>query len=119
MEKKIKRGNLRKYTQVFILAILLYSFYQLGIPLYSIAIIGVFIFLLMFLKGKIYRKIDSFMTRRFLFVSKLNPWARRLLIIIIFIIIYMILKQFIFIILKFIGVDIQKMIYESMNQSIQ
>jgi hypothetical protein len=73
----------------------------------------------MFLKGKIYRKIDSFITKKFLFVSKLNPFARRVLIIIVFIVIYMILKQFIFIILKLAGVDIQKMISESINQSMQ
>jgi hypothetical protein len=119
MEKKVKRDDIKKILRVFIFALLLYTFYQLGIPLYSIVILGVFIFLLMFLKGKIYRKIDSFMTKKFLFVSKLNPFARRVLIIIVFIVIYMILKQFIFIILKLAGVDIQKMISESINQSMQ
>lgn len=106
----------RTYIQVFIFIMLLCIFYKLDFPIHIIILIGIIILLLIILKGKIYKKLDVFLTKRFSFLSRLNPRTKKLIIILTVILVYVLLKQIIFFILKMFGIDFQKMITDSIGK---
>ena len=114
-----KKIGWKKYISILTLILLLFLFYRIGIPLYFIFVIGIVILLLVLLKGKLYTKIDDFLRKKFPILSKQKPWVRKLIIIAIFILIYVLLKQVVFMILKIFGVDVQQIILDSINQSIK
>ncbi|MFA5259343.1 MAG: hypothetical protein WC979_10260 [Candidatus Pacearchaeota archaeon] len=105
------------YLRILFLVIMLYTFYKLGMPLSFIILLGVVIFLLIFLKGTIYIKLDHFLCRRFPFLLKLHPWVKKIIILVVFILVYMAVKYIIFWVLSLFGMDVQQMITQSMNQS--
>jgi hypothetical protein len=108
----------RIYVRILALVIILYSLYVGGVPGNLVFLLGVFFILLMFLRGTFYRKIDAFLINRFSFVARLPSWGQKLLIIIIFILIYWVFKQILFISLKKVGIDIQQILMESLNLSL-
>ena len=116
---KKSSSSWRIYFQIIQSAVLLYIFYKLGFSLYVIIIMGLVLLLLILFKGKLYRNLDDFLSRKFPFLSKLNPLVKKLIIIAVFVLIYILLKQIIFLILKQFGIDVQQIITESINQSIE
>ena len=118
MEENKKTGW-KKYFSILTFILLLFLFYRLGLPGYFIILIGIVILLLVLLKGKLYTKIDDFLRKKLPILSRQKPWVRKLIIIAIFILIYVLLKQVVFMVLKMAGVDIQRIISDSINQSIK
>jgi uncharacterized protein involved in cysteine biosynthesis len=88
-----------------------------GVPLHLIIIIGIVIILFILLRGRLYKKIDHLLKKHFKFMSRLKPWQEKLIIIVVFIIVYIALRELIYLILGLFGIDFQKMIQESVNQS--
>jgi hypothetical protein len=115
---KKKSFDWKIYLRIFLLLVMLYLFYKFGLSIYLIVLLGVIILLLIFLRGTIYKKLDNFLISKISFLSELKPKTRKLIIIITFILFYILLKQIIFSILKLFGLDIQQMISESINNSI-
>jgi len=109
------KNNLKTYLQITTSAILLFIFYKLGFSFYFIIGMGIFILLLVLLKGKLFNKLDSFLTAKFSFLSKQSPRVKKLIIIIAFILAYIVLKQIIFFILSQFGIDVQKIILDGVN----
>ena len=118
MKKRSRRARLRICLQVLISVLLLVFFYSVGLPLYFIVFIGLFIVLMIFLKGKLYRSLEKFMNKRLPFPSKLKPWLKKLIIVVVFILVYMFLKQIIFFVLEQFGIDVQQIIEGSVNRSL-
>ena len=110
--------NWKKYVRIFIFVWLLILFYLAGFSPQLIIFIGIFMLLLMIFKSKLYKKIDHLIRHKFHFISKLPDWVVKLIIIIIFLLIYLLIKQVVFTIMKFFGVDIQKIILDGINQSL-
>lgn len=115
---KNKLRNWKIYLRIFLLIIMLYLFHRFGLPIYLIFLLGIIILLLIFLRGTIYNKLDYFFINRLPFLSRLRPNTRKIIIIIAFILFYILLKQIIFFILKLFGIDVQQMIFKSINNSI-
>jgi hypothetical protein len=111
------KNNQKAYLQIITSAILLFVFYKLGFPFYFVIGTGIFILLLVLLKGKLFNKIDSFLTARLPFLSKQSPRVKKLIIAIVFVIAYIILKQIAFFVLSRFGVDIQKIIIDGVNNN--
>lgn len=88
-----------------------------GIPFQYVAFFAVFIFLMMFLRGHIYKKVEHYLRNIFPSITKLNPKFEKAIIIVVFLILYIILKEIILLILKLFGIDIQKEIIQSINES--
>ena len=108
--------NFKKYIKFFIVIVLLVLFYFMGLSLELIIFMGIFMFLLLIFKTKLYKKIEEIIKVNFKFTSKLPEWAVRIIIIVIFILIYILIKQAIFVILNIFGINIQKMLLENINQ---
>lgn len=109
----------KKYFRVALVALLLYSFYVAGFPILYIPLMGIIFILLIFLRGTFYRKIDEFLIKRLPFVAGWPSWVKKLLIIAIFILIYALFKQILFLSLKIVGIDIEQMILEGVNASLK
>ncbi len=113
--KTIVKYNQKTYLQIITSAILLFVFYKLGFSFYFIIGMGFFILLLVLLKGKLFNGLDTFLTAQLPFLSKQSPRVKKLFIVIAFILSYIILKQIIFFILLQSGIDVQKIILDSVN----
>ena len=117
------KNNLKKefgwkvYLQVVLLIILIYIYYRLGFSVSTIVLILLVLLLLRLFKGKLYKRLDDFLIDKLPFLSKQKQWVRKCIVIIVFILLYFILKQVIFLILKQFGIDIQQMIMDKINQS--
>jgi hypothetical protein len=109
------KNNQKIYLQIITSAILLFVFYKLGFSFYFIIGMGIFILLLVLLKGKLFNKLDAFLTAKLPFLSRQSPRVKKLIIVIAFILAYIILKQIIFFVLSQFGIDVQKMILDSVN----
>ena len=103
----------KNYIRILLLAGLLYLLFDLGLSLYLVISVGIVFLLLMVLKGKLYKKLDNFLVEKFPSLSKLKPWVKKLIIIAIFLLIYTVLKQVIFLFLRMAGVDIPKIISDN------
>jgi hypothetical protein len=114
---KKKKRSVAKYIQIIYIIGLLVLFYFLKFPLPFIAGMGLVFVLIIFLKGKLYRKIESFMDKKFPFLVSLNPTIRKIIIILIFILFWVLLKQIIFMGFNLAGIDLQDIMIESLNQS--
>jgi hypothetical protein len=105
------------YFQIFIFLFFMFLIFYLQFPIQSIIVIGIFMFVLLLFKGKLYNKTDKIIRKNFPFLSKFPKWAVKLTIIIIFIIIYLIAKELMVVILKIFGLDLRKAMLDGINQS--
>jgi hypothetical protein len=113
-----KMFSWKLYLQVVLLIIAIYIYYRLGFSLYDIILIVIILLLLKLFKGKLYKRLDKILIDKLPFLSKQKQGVRKLIVVIVFILLYFILKQIIFLILKQFGIDIQQMIMNKINQSI-
>ncbi len=111
--------NKKLIFQFIYLIILLGLFYYLGFSIYFLLVLGIFFILIILLKGKLYRKINEYAIRRFSFLKKLPNWVQRLIIIFGFILIYILIKEIIFLILELFGIDIREIMINNINQSLE
>jgi hypothetical protein len=118
MAKNAKNGWKRYvYLIMFIPSAVL--LYLAGIPLYYIILTEIILISLFLLKGRFYKRIDVFLSRRFPVLSRARPWVRKLMIIVVVILIYLILKQMIFLILRQFGIDVQQMITDGVSRLVK
>ena len=109
--------NFQDYVRALLALFLLYFLYSVGLPVPTLIVIGIFFVLLFFLRGPLFTKIDDFLVARFGFVKKMPPSARRLLVILVFVLVYVLLKQAIFEVLKVFGIDVQQALNQAVNDS--
>lgn len=111
----MKRGL---WFQIIYAIVILILFYSIGLSIYFLMIVAVLFTLIILLKGKLYNKIKDFVDKKFPAISRLPSWLQKLIIILFFISIYILIKQIVFFILKIAGFDIQKIMMDSINQSL-
>lgn len=104
------------FQLIYVVALLL-LFYYLNFSIYFLLVVGLFFILIIFLKGKIYKNINNFASKQIPLLKKFPNWIQKLIIIIVFILIYILIKEIIFFILNLIGIDIRGMLINSINQS--
>jgi hypothetical protein len=103
--------------QIIYSVVVLGLFYYIGFSIYALAIIAILFALIILLKGKLYRKIKDLADKKFPALSKLPAWVKKLIIILSFILIYILIKEVLFFILKSAGVDVQEIMMNNINQS--
>jgi hypothetical protein len=111
--------NKKLIFQLIYVIILLGFFYYLRFSIYFLLGMGIFFVLIILLKGKLYRKINKFAIEKFSFLKKFPAWIQKLIIILSFVLIYILIKEIIFLILELFGINIREMMIDSINQSIK
>ncbi|MFH1106576.1 MAG: hypothetical protein V1787_01645 [Candidatus Micrarchaeota archaeon] len=106
------------YARVLVAVFLLYFLHSAGLPAPTLVAIGVFLVLLFFLRGPLFAKIDGLLVERFKLAGNLPPMARRLLVILVFVVVYVVFKQAVFELLKAFGIDIQQDMYRAVNSTL-
>ncbi|VVB75355.1 Uncharacterised protein [uncultured archaeon] len=99
--------------------IFLYLFYTMGLPLDGIAVLGVIFVFFILVRGKIWGLIKKTEKKYFSFSKNWPGWAQKLLLILIFIIVYVIIKQIAFFILGLFGInfgEITELAAQTINQ---
>jgi len=110
--------NLTKKTwlRLLLLPLLLYSFYLAKFPIQLIIFFGLFFLLIILFRTHFYEKIEFHLGERFPFIHDWSPWKKKLLVILVFILIYGIIKQILYFSLDvFFGINIEEMLLESLN----
>jgi hypothetical protein len=118
MEKQSNFQIFRKFFRIFFYVILLIILYELDFPLSFIVFLGFLFLFSLFVRGKIYEKTGSFFLKQFPFLLDQKPIVRKILVFIIFLLVYVSLKQVIYSILEVFGINIQGMIIENFNISL-
>lgn len=107
----------KKYLRILMVAWFLYFFYSVGLPLSYVVFFGVLFILVLAFRGKAYERIDKFLVKTFPKVGGLPEWARKVLVIVVFIVAYAVVKQILFELLAMAGFDVQQAMMESINES--
>jgi len=110
MPKKYK-----KYISIVLVLLLLCSFYQLGIPLLQLMALGVVFISIVLLKNPIREGSDKLVNEKLVFLNKTPGWLKKVIVFLIFLLIFMALKQAIFFGFKSMGVDLKEMMMKSIN----
>jgi len=106
----------KTWFRLLMVPLLLLSFFIAGLPLEVIIIFGIFFLLVILFRTKAYAKIEYHLGERFPVIHDWHPWAKKALIILVFILIYTIIKQVLYFSLDFFfGINIEEMLLESMN----
>jgi predicted RND superfamily exporter protein len=100
---------------IIILGILL----SIGVEFHLIIILGILFALIIFLKGKLYKKVRQFTDKRIPFLSKLPSWLHKTIIFLLVILIYILIKQTLFFLFKICGIDLQEILLENINHSLE
>ncbi len=118
MNFDLTKLNLNKKTwlRLLLLPFLLYSFYLAKFPLEIIVFFGVFFLLIILFRTHFYQKIEFHLGKKFPFIHEWHPWKKKALIILVFILIYGLIKQILFFSLNiFFGIDLEEMLLENLN----
>ncbi len=97
--------------------LILSFFYLLDFPLIYIQIMGVLFVSMIIFRSSVYNKIENLLEEKLPFIQEWSPWKKKILMIIIFIIIYTIIKQIVFFTLLLMGLDLQQILIEKINQT--
>ncbi len=107
--------NKRTLLRIFLLPLLLYSFYLAKLPTELIIFFGIFFVLIILFRTKAYEKIEFHLGERFPYIHEWPSWKKKLLIILVFILIYWIIKQILYFFLQvFFGIDVEEMLMQSL-----
>ncbi|MCX6768641.1 MAG: hypothetical protein NTY83_02260 [Candidatus Micrarchaeota archaeon] len=102
-------------TRILLVALMLYVFYVMGVPLPAVIVLGILLISFLLLRGHAYRQIDLFLTNRFPSMAGWAPWQKMLLVAVVFLLAYVLLKQAVFWLLKTAGMDVQQMMLDGIN----
>ena len=97
--------------------LILSFFYLLDFPLIYIQIMGVLFVSMIIFRSSVYKKLENVLDEKLPFIQKWSPRKKKILMIIIFIIIYTIIKQIVFFTLLLMGLDLQQILVERINQT--
>ena len=114
----IKFPDTKTAIRIAVVLLLLAYFYVAGLPLEIIAIIGIMFAGFFFLRGKIWKTAEHVMENYFPFTKKWPEWAHKAIVIILFIVLYLILKEIVYILLGFAGIDVQQIITNSFQSKL-
>ena len=103
--------------RIIFLSLILLSFYLLDFPPIYIQIMAVLFIAMIIFRSSAYSKIEKYLEEKLPFTQTWSPRKKKILMIIIFFIIYTIIKQIIFFILLLMGIDIQQILAEKINQT--
>ena len=106
------------YGGILLSLLLLYTLYSLGLPILLAVSLGVFFIVIIYLKEPVYKKIDGFLIGRFPATASWPSWGRTLLVLVLFVLLYALMKLVLFELLKLVGVDVQRIMLEGINNSI-
>lgn len=95
--------------------LLLISFSMAGIPIEALLILGIIFIAFILLRGKLWKKIDRSIETHLPFTKTWPDLAQKALVVIIFLLIYMLLKSALFFLLALIGIDMQAIILDAYN----
>jgi hypothetical protein len=78
---------------------------------------GVLFVSMIIFRSSVYKKLENVLDEKLPFIQKWSPRKKKILMILIFIIIYTIIKQIVFFVLLLMGIDLQQILMERINQA--
>ncbi|MBN2126788.1 MAG: hypothetical protein JW703_00170 [Candidatus Diapherotrites archaeon] len=118
MDKK-QLNDKKLLFRLLMVPLLLLSFYMLGMSFEVLLIIGLFFVVIILLRGKMWKTAEHVLEKFLPFTKSWPDWSQKVLLFIIFLLIFMILKQLLYFGLSFIGIDLQAILMESMTKSME
>ncbi len=98
--------------------LLLYIFYDLGMYVTTLAALGVMMALFLALRGTIYGKVSSALDEHVPHTKKLPGWLKYAVTLIVFLLIFIVLKEIAYAVLYYAGLDVKGEMFEAMNRSL-
>jgi hypothetical protein len=111
----IKFPDAKTAIRIIVVLALLAYFYVAGLPLEIIALIGIMFAGFFFLRGKIWKAAERAIEKHLPFTKKWPEWGHKAVVLILFIVLYLLLKQVIYMALGFAGIDVEQIIMKSVQ----
>ena len=108
-----KLPDAKTILRLGLVLVLLGYLYIAGMHLEIIAILGIVFLGFILLRGRIWKAAEKSIELHLPFTKKWSEWAHKAVVLILFIVIYIILKQIIYILLGLAGIDIEQIIIDS------
>ncbi|MFH1391812.1 MAG: hypothetical protein ABIH20_05865 [Candidatus Diapherotrites archaeon] len=102
--------------RLLLVPVILYALYTLELPFEIIAVLGVLYIALILLRGKIWRTVERAIEKYLPFTKTWSDWKQKLLLILFFIILYFVLKQVIYFLLGFVGINLEEILLSAVNK---
>lgn len=96
--------------RLLMIPLFLAIFYQLGLPIETLILFGLLLLAFILLRGHIWKSAEHALERFFPFVKQWPEWAQKIALFVLFIIIYLVLKQIVYALLALAGIDLQTLI---------
>lgn len=106
------------WFQIVFSSLILGLFYYLGASIYSIITLGIMFLLIILLKEKLYGRTKDAIHKYFPSVSKLPSWIQKIIILVLFILVYILIREIVFAVLKIAEVYVRGLMMEGINQSV-
>lgn len=100
--------------RLLFVCLILFSFYQLGLPIELICLLGILFVGLILLRGKLWKTTGTIIENHLPFTKNWPGWSQKLVLILIFFIIYLAVKQTLFFVIGLTGIDLQQLISQAL-----
>jgi hypothetical protein len=102
--------------RLLMIPLLLISFAMLGLSFEALTVLGLFFIIIILLRGKMWKTAEKTIEKFFPFTKSWPGWSQKILLFILFLIIFLILKQLLYFGLNLIGIDLQTILLDAMNK---
>lgn len=103
--------------RLLMVPLLLYCFYALGMPVEALVVLGALFIALIVLRGKVWKAAEHVIERYLPFTRTWPGWAQKALIFLLFVLVYMVLKQVVYLLLGLVGVDLEGIIISAYDMN--
>ena len=111
------KEKFRSWFRIAMVPLFLLAFWQLGVPLEGLIVLGFVFLALVLLKGKLWRTADNAVERWLPFTKKWPDWTHKAVVVIVFILLLAVLKQAVYFALSLAGIDIQELIMRAVEHA--
>ncbi len=108
-----------RWTQILRIALVtffLYVLFKLGLPISYILLIGLMFLAFLLIRSAVYSKIERMLHSHIVGFGRLPDLAKKMIIIAVIIMIYLIAKQALYELLKIFGIDVQQAIINAISK---
>ena len=107
----------RDALRYLVIPVFLYMFYDLGMKPATLAALGSVMLVFVALRGRIYASVSKMLEKHVPHTKRLPGWMKYAVTFAVFLLIYVVVKELVYLALYQVGVDVQGDMFEAMNRS--
>jgi len=107
----------RNSLRYLLILAFLYVFHDLGLSIPTLTVLGAMLLAFVALRGTIYGTVSRALEEHVPHTRKLPNWLKYAVTFAVFLLIFVVLKELVYLALYYVGVDVKGEMFEAMNRS--